>query len=99
MRYDVEAQVFVETKVPDGKGGRVATKSKVGTIWCAFTPISESTQVEKYGTNKKGYYKVVTSDNIVPTSYLLKINGLFYKPYSDKEWSSRRVIMVERIDA
>ncbi len=99
MRYDVEAQVYVETKAPDGKGGRVATKSKVGTILCVFTPLSESTQVEKYGTNKKGYYKVVTSDAIVPETFLLKIYGHFYKPYSDKIGATRRIIMVERIDA
>lgn len=99
MRYDVEAEVYVENRVPDGSGGRVVNKTKVGKIYCAFTPISESTQTEKYGINKKGYFKVVTFENIAPQQFILKIHGNFYKPYSDKEWGSRRVIMVERIDA
>ena len=98
MRYDVEAEVYVENRVPDGKGGRTVNRVKVGRIFCIFTPISESTQTENYGVNKKGYYRVVTYDPIVPERFILKIFGDFYKPYSDKEWTNRRIIMVERID-
>lgn len=100
MRYDVEALIYTEGRTPDGYGGFTKGQTLVGTISCVFTPLSESNQVEKYGVNKKGFYKVVTNGKITQSDFILKIHGNFYKPYYDRQWDAfdRRVIMVERID-
>ena len=68
----IEAEVYVENRVPDGKGGRTVNRVKVGRIFVSLLQSQSQHRLRIMEVNKKVIIELVTYDHIVPERFILK---------------------------